>query len=58
MFTLRLVTAGDMQKPVTMRDTEFPTKATCLRAIGLLGKLNRIDRFGRVYVVTPSKSGK
>ena len=58
MFTLRLVTAGDMQKPVTMRDTLYNTRRECLAAIRTLGTLSRIDRFGRVYVVTPSKSAK
>lgn len=54
-WILRLVTAGDMQKPVSMRDTVFGTKRECLSAIARLGELSRIDRFGRVYIVTPKK---
>lgn len=41
-----------------MRDTPFETKAEILTAIRKLGKLSRIDRFGHVYVVTPSAAGK
>lgn len=55
LWTLRLVTAGDIQKPVSMRDTHFPTKRECHRAITALGELSTISRFGRTYVVTPKK---
>jgi len=57
-WTLRLVTAGDMQKPVTMRDTVFATKREVLDAISRLGDLSRIDRFDKVYIVTPNKHKK
>ena len=56
MIIVRVVTVKDNTSPVTMRDNKFDTRKLALDFIRGFGKLSRIDRFGRIYVVTPSKS--
>jgi len=57
MITVRIVSAKDNTSAVNMRDHNFDTRAQAKHFITGFGKLSRIDRFGRLYVVTPSKVG-
>jgi len=55
VFTVRTVTAGDNQKPVNMRDVQYPTKRVALDYIRGLGELVMIRRMGKLYIVQPKK---
>lgn len=57
MITVRTVSIGkDIGSPAITRDRDYATRREALGAISRLGALSSIVRFGRLYVVTPSKS--